>query len=426
MAAGSSKKTKFPPALFDTAPIVFSSTHGVYWPEATPKPFKVPKNTYIFETQYIGDLCLTTIDEPLWTLMQGDNRDVLKYYLAGKFTPADLEEDEKPLADTIRYLNYYEPGDLIYNRYLSIGGGRGPSGSARIVYANMGFYLFPVGAPTDVYPNGPKSKILNRLRDDMIMDDSVQVTYQEFINTTYKARPELLESGCIFVFSCCAEARKQDITEEEFNAKINEIEARQQEQHQKLLALTPAAMGGPLDSVSASGAMGGAAAPAAIAASGAGGGAAAALPKGAVMAPRRAGLRGALPREFHPSAFGRNKLEYRQLADTGWADREVRPHPQAPAQPEGTYVLFRQMKKGTLKQVIEPASGKLFFSPTNIRAYRRENPSHVLKIFMPDGSFADVTTIPGIAGGGGRRRRHTRKHRVKRRSTYRRRTMIRR
>jgi hypothetical protein len=386
MAAVKPKKVpKFPPAQLDTAPIVFSSTHGVYYVTPEMAPFEVPAKTYIFETQWIGDLCLTSIDSPLWDLIQSAHRNIFKSYLTADYNPATLDDDTRELAGVIPYLNYYEPGDMIFNRQLSIGGGRGPAGSSRIAYANMGFYYFPVNTSVepDIYPHGPKSKIFGELRTSLITNQYKNLSYKDFIEYTYTHRPDLAESGAIFIFSCCAEARKLEGTNPQFDRKIYEIETVQQRQHQKFLAYTPAAAGGPLDvEVAPAGAEGGVNARIA----------------------RKQTLRGM--EGMHSSAFDEKQMNssHRQLANVEWASREVpSTHEEVPPQPAGTRIMFRVMKDGHYKQLF--IGGDMYLTDATIADYKKKHPKAVLKEFI-GGEFKN------LAGGGRRKtRRKTRRRR---------------
>ena len=93
-------------------PIYFASTHGVYDLQVeSVESIVVPPNTYIFEAASIGEATLTTIDEPLWDMIQ--NRREFAAYLSSD--PSAKEEQKKQV---FKNLVYYKPGDTIYKRTL--------------------------------------------------------------------------------------------------------------------------------------------------------------------------------------------------------------------------------------------------------------------------------------------------------------------
>ena len=121
----------FPPITLlqvSTSPYILVSTHGEYTEDS--KPFRVPPNVYIFETQEIGDYCLTTIDEPLKLLLKH------RYTFLG-YLMAKLKSYHWTYGNVFKQFIFYEPGDVIYDRKLAIGGGRG----ARHEY-DMDFYRY--------------------------------------------------------------------------------------------------------------------------------------------------------------------------------------------------------------------------------------------------------------------------------------------
>jgi hypothetical protein len=168
----------------NVAPIFLCSTHGLYNLAAPLEKRVVPPNTWIFEAQSIGDLTLTSIDVPLWELLQGGRRYGFLRYMLGEY-------NEMRSAGLLVYARYkevfrnliiYKPGDEIYTRELSIGGGKG----LRADYSGMGFFRFDVNGPQYPYKGygalqadgsrGPY-EILRRLgtqmleRDDRITTD---------------------------------------------------------------------------------------------------------------------------------------------------------------------------------------------------------------------------------------------------------------
>jgi len=132
-----------------TAPIFLCSTHGNYNLANPLEKRIVPPNTWIFEAQNIGDLTLTTIDVPLWELLQGGMRGGFLYYLLGKYSV--LKRAGLPVYDVykevFKNLIIYKPGDEIYTRELSIGGGKG----LRKTYEGMGFFRFDLNGPQYPY-----------------------------------------------------------------------------------------------------------------------------------------------------------------------------------------------------------------------------------------------------------------------------------
>ncbi len=203
-------------------PFILVSTHGVYDKRST--PFRVPENVYIFETQEVTDYCLTTIDVPLQWLLS--NRLAFMNCIT-----ANPSCENSRLIDTFKQFAFYEPGDVIYNRILSIGGGRG----ARRVY-NMNFYKYPTSEPP--------TKILPELRIKL-SNESQDTTMLDVINATLalptKPPQPPLKNGVVFFFSSCAEARDLKKSEMESIAEV------QQKARLKFLSYTPIARGGPFE-----------------------------------------------------------------------------------------------------------------------------------------------------------------------------------
>lgn len=265
MASGSEQ---FPPTTLESAPIIFISSHGVYDLTEEPTAFVVPDNVYIFETQTIGDVCLTAIDKPLWDLM--NNRDAFLAYLKGEGHPAiaeivasrgvygpDDEDDESDDRHTkhrdykhvFANMHYYKPGDTIYNRKLLIGGG---GDGARRSYANMGFYRFDDkgrAGPVDRFPDGPASRIkaLQPLRTSMIADEDMTLTQEEMIYEVMGVEEDVAEGG-IFIFSSCAAFWKEEdgvkVPAATLNRRIALIEKTQRAQDLALMEVTTAGPGG--------------------------------------------------------------------------------------------------------------------------------------------------------------------------------------
>lgn len=223
----------------EIAPFFLCSTHGAYDRKENPVKWTVPENTFIFETQEIGDLTLTGLDIPLWELLQGGRRWGFMKYLT-------LAYDEiraitgAPAGDTYKqvFANciLYKPGDTIYERVLSIGGGRGLNSSSRNVYAGMGFFRFDARGPAYEYrgygrarPGESKGpyEVLPSLQRQMVEDGRREITnhsFVEYVNNP-EHHPKLWRNGTpmegidfrnatpkglspahprIFIFSSCA------------------------------------------------------------------------------------------------------------------------------------------------------------------------------------------------------------------------------
>jgi hypothetical protein len=217
-----------------TAPIYLCSTHGEYDRRLPLVKKIVPPNTFIFEAQNIGDLTLTDIDKPLWELLQAGRRWGFLKYLKNDFS--GFAEKGVEVDDVYKHvfanLILYKPGDEIYERVLSIGGGKG----LRKPYENMGFYRFDVGSPEYEYRGygiRPKSgeanpyEILPHLQSQMVENNALEITdcnlidYLSFTNQDYTFRnktPIKFENDLqlaippgkdprgprIFIFSSCA------------------------------------------------------------------------------------------------------------------------------------------------------------------------------------------------------------------------------
>jgi len=216
-----------------TLPIIYITTHGVYdltdgkdpviftTPSATMRQAR--PNTYVIETQTLGDYCLTNIDEHFWNLIQGPWRDVFLSYLKGGYSNPD-DEDNEAYIRLVQNLHVYGPGRPIVKRTLVIGGGRENEGNSeegreshRISQASMGFFRFNANDPVvHDFPSHetaarPRTAILEDLRTRLITDyddvgNSAQTSNDAVIDMVYERYPDLQKSGAIFIFSSCAEA----------------------------------------------------------------------------------------------------------------------------------------------------------------------------------------------------------------------------
>jgi hypothetical protein len=407
----------FKKRIFHKAPIILTSCHGMYElhdAETTEElAFIVPPHTLIFETSTIGDYTMTTIDELLWILCQGKYRRHFLAYLTGKFGGMKLEDISPEFAAVIRAIRLYVPGQKIYSRTLSIGGGRAsPSSGARRVFANMGFYKFEVDSPALAkFPDDINFQILKDFRRRLIENEDLHTDYREVISKTRSEEGGLDEDApAIFVFSCCAEARKQysDTKEEGYRAALRAIETRQANQDRWFLTKSPMGLGGPGDkylNIRERQAR-----EAANVAAGA-------LP----VANRKASLR--LPELFAESVTSEDDRELAQPADPKILERIDLPPPAAPMeQPPGTKVIFFKPATGAAggagaareppKIQIYSMDGDPFLTSRELRRVKRE---------FPPGKFyelreGDLTEIdPMAAFGGGRRQRQRRtRHRARR------------
>ena len=211
----------FPPKEFDDIPIVLMSIHGRY-NDAT--KFIVPSNTWIFETVDVGDLCMNTIDQPLWELVQGQNREKFLAYLKGEDT-----DDEPTLRDKFKYaisqFNYYKPGDTIYERGFTL------SEEDK----EMNFFLFPKGKKF-IRPD-QSAIIMKALRTRLIKTGKYKRT--SVIIDTVRTEYPALHNGCIFIISSCGA-----IIPTLYKKIGTEIEEHQRHQLLKFMELTTAASAG--------------------------------------------------------------------------------------------------------------------------------------------------------------------------------------
>jgi hypothetical protein len=224
-------------------PIFFSSTHGVYEVNRDMRPFTVPEGVYIIETATVGEYCLTGIDPPLWELMQPSNRPFFNRLLGGNFSSKNKYDDQ--WIEVLHNIILYQPGDSIYPRNLSIGGGKGE----RRAYPTMGFYQFNYPGTDYPIPEGSSAArgripLLEPLRDKLMANKDLSITTNDFIMGGSRGVPSGLYdifhriTPGIYIFSCCGEARKgRDITDAEFNKLLYNIEHLQQQQQLKNLSM---------------------------------------------------------------------------------------------------------------------------------------------------------------------------------------------
>lgn len=206
--------------VFQDAPFYLISTHGNY---NLNRPdgdwfFVVPPNTYIFETQQAGDLCLTTIDEPLWNMVQGENRDMFNCYFLnnGKGCPAPIisaateggilhagkaagaVHSARTYKQVFKQLTFYGPGERVPIRELSIGR---VGTDSRISYAGMKLYALPHGKKVDRFPGTSATTFFEELHRQLIAHPDKIVTNKEMIDMVSTRFPD--DPARVFFFSSC-------------------------------------------------------------------------------------------------------------------------------------------------------------------------------------------------------------------------------
>jgi len=141
--AGSTPRTQLL-AYIQSAPIYFASTHGIYDLKDPLEMFTVPPNTYIFEAASVGEATLTTIDKPLWDLIQ-KRREFAGYISSTADSRVPIKKN------IIQNLHLYKPGDKIYKRVLIF--------EDENEFDNTwGYYTFPPGLTGIPFPQQPIKK----------------------------------------------------------------------------------------------------------------------------------------------------------------------------------------------------------------------------------------------------------------------------
>jgi len=193
------------PSFLGTAPILFSSTHGVYDIDEPLTFFYVPANTIIIETGDISESCyFIEWYRAVVPLLQ--NRRKLVSYLRGIPDPVDSMEQQKIYISAIRHIRFYEPGAKIYNRTLLLYGGRnirenGKHISIRRVYELMKF--------SRINLDGSEKELLKK-RNRELHEEGASDTYENIVKLFFEATPDLTER--IIIFSCCGSIRITDKT----------------------------------------------------------------------------------------------------------------------------------------------------------------------------------------------------------------------
>jgi hypothetical protein len=182
----------------EVAPFFLCSTHGDYDRSEPLVKRIVPPNTWIFEAQSIGDLTLTTVDQPLWDLIQGGGREYFYDYMMGTYKAITAKGFNvyDVYKEVFKNLILYKPGDEIYCRGLSIGGGRVDiKEGARREYAGMGFFRFDANAnpyPYARYGLKKPYEILRRLQAQLVEDEDRKTTdcdLVDYISLINKSAP---------------------------------------------------------------------------------------------------------------------------------------------------------------------------------------------------------------------------------------------
>ena len=222
------------------APIFLASTHGQYRVDPPLHKFLVPPNVYIFEASSICETILTSMDQPLWTLIIGENRDMFLQY----FTNAKEAKDDK-YRKVFQNLHFYKPGDTIYERKLSFSGGKGE----RAKFATLGFFHFPIESTEHDLPEVGRYKtestirLLEPQRTDLIErseNNDVFITNETFIKKyIFPIFPDAKQAS-IFIFSSCAGVDCLGFSRKEMedcDKSVQEIEQHQHKQDLQALAL---------------------------------------------------------------------------------------------------------------------------------------------------------------------------------------------
>lgn len=365
-AAADADDLEFPPFL-GTAPIFFISTHGAYNLNKDTRPFLVPENTIIIETVDIGELCLTSIDSPLWNLMQGSNRAKLVRYMKGIPDPTDSKEDQEKYLRIFNNVRVYFPGSPIYSRVLNIGPEK------RKDYKNMGFFKFPVGAPSNTFnnshelfvPSGDMSKILRPLERQLVLDGNALINYEFVLGSSF---PELIEPARIFIFSSCGSIWLGSSKQIEYVQRVQE-EAR----------LRFMAMRQETESVARN--------------------------LTGTRWSRRKGLRSGVTEEFATGAFTSNNATNQDAFYQAWSKAALEPTGRTSAartnsRPIGEQLFYKIPDTQQYKQ-LHKQNMSLYYTPAEVKLMKQQTPDkHLYKLV--NGDF--------VALKGGYTRRNTRRN----------------
>jgi len=321
------------------ADVFFSATHASYDLEKDNKPFRVPPNTYIVETQVIGDYCYISIDRHLWHLFQGWYTPHLSKLLTGK--EQNAIHPKSHMFETFQNLIFYEPGDLIYNRHLTLYAGRENGKKSHRLSSKgeaWGFYNFMRTSEKEFIPfeRIEKYSVLKDLFTELTGENKY-ISYSNFIARVDAEFTRASGTPRIFVFRGCANIESGDASQ------ITAVEKLQRAQQLKLLAKTPYAFGGPYT----------------------------VEPTKAIVNENNM---------YHASAFNRTRENFPEMfgefsnlqENKNVFEAEPAPFPEAskPA-PEGSKILFKKRRNRTFAQLL-PASGRSYFTRRNMRSLGRE------------------------------------------------------
>lgn len=196
-----------------TAPIYAAFVHGDT-DVGNPRYETVPPNTYIFELAEVGEVVFTTIDEPLWGLIQDRNR------LAASITGGDTSD---ATAKILRNIIMYGPGDSYCVRNLELG-------EEERTLPTWGFFKHSPGdtfsyleKPPYIQFN-PLSILKSRYYDTRLGPPiNTDTDFINYVNAYDKTRVKI-----IFINACSAILRKRLSPQERKN--LTEIQRLQQKQ----------------------------------------------------------------------------------------------------------------------------------------------------------------------------------------------------
>jgi hypothetical protein len=205
--------------LVESSTVYLADTHGIYNLMKEPVAWTVPKNTLIFETQTIGDYCLTNIDRPLWILSQGSFRQLFLSYFLG-----NTNDKDSMFISVFKNMTFYKPGDTIYTRELYLYGGR----EERRLHPSMGFYRFGDKGFYNVPKPGERSEAeIQRGVKTRMIETGKPITNQEFVEMNE-------EEYRIFIFSSCADV---ECGKNDCDRRLEIIERHQRNQQLQLMEL---------------------------------------------------------------------------------------------------------------------------------------------------------------------------------------------
>jgi hypothetical protein len=178
--------------------IYYIATHGGYDLTKEKLHFTVPKDTFILETQALGDLCMPTIDEPLWVLSQGKHRPAFVAYLRGISSRVGTTESTESMAirRALSYLTLYGPGDVAPIRLLSIA-----SGTRTPRTFPMGIYRLRSTSVALPFPPSGASKAAHNI-EASLWEYGTEKTNETIIEQILKKKTATIPR--LFIFISCA------------------------------------------------------------------------------------------------------------------------------------------------------------------------------------------------------------------------------